>query len=99
MDFSDLPDVRALEGYRPFEASIVYSSDGQVLTEFFYERRKFVPHYEIPEIVKKAFVAAEDIRFYKHPGVDLIGILRALYRDIKAGGIVEGGSTITHQLA
>lgn len=97
--FSDLPDVRALEGYRPFEASIVYSSDGQVLTEFFYERRKFVPHYEIPEIVKKAFVAAEDIRFYKHPGVDLIGILRALYRDIKAGGIVEGGSTITQQLA
>lgn len=97
--FLDLPNVRALEGYRPFEASIVYSSDGQVLTEFFYERRKFVPHYEIPEIVKKAFVAAEDIRFYKHPGVDLIGILRAFYRDIKAGGIVEGGSTITQQLA
>ncbi|MDI6864500.1 MAG: penicillin-binding protein 1A [Thermodesulfovibrio yellowstonii] len=97
--FSDLPDVKALEGYRPFEASVVYSSDGQVLTEFFYERRKFVPHYEIPEIIKKAFVAAEDIRFYKHPGVDVIGILRALYRDIKAGGIVEGGSTITQQLA
>ncbi|GLI52333.1 penicillin-binding protein 1A [Thermodesulfovibrio yellowstonii] len=97
--FSDLPDVKALEGYRPFEASVVYSSDGQVLTEFFYERRKFVPHYEIPEIIKKAFVAAEDVRFYKHPGVDVIGILRALYRDIKAGGIVEGGSTITQQLA
>jgi len=97
--FADLPDVKALEGYRPFEASVVYSSDGQVLTEFFYERRKFVPHYEIPEIIKKAFVAAEDVRFYKHPGVDVIGILRALYRDIKAGGIVEGGSTITQQLA
>jgi len=97
--FSDLPDIKALEGYRPLEASIVYSSDGQVLTEFFYERRKFVPHYEIPDIIKKAFVSAEDVRFYRHPGVDVIGILRALYRDIKAGGIVEGGSTITQQLA
>ena len=97
--FSDLPDVKALEGYRPLEASVVYSSDGQILTEFFYERRKFVPHYEIPDTIKKAFVAAEDVRFYKHPGVDVIGILRALYRDIKAGGIVEGGSTITQQLA
>uniref|UniRef100_A0A7C4EN35 PBP1A family penicillin-binding protein n=1 Tax=Thermodesulfovibrio aggregans TaxID=86166 RepID=A0A7C4EN35_9BACT len=97
--FSDLPDIKSLERYKPYEASIVYSSDGQVLTEFFYERRKFIPHYEIPEMVKKAFIAAEDVRFYKHPGVDIKGILRALYRDIKAGGIVEGGSTITQQLA
>jgi len=97
--FSDLPDIRNLEGYRPLEASIVYSSDGQVLTEFYYERRKFVPHYEIPDIIKKAFISAEDVRFYKHPGVDFIGIMRALYRDIKAGSIVEGGSTITQQLA
>lgn len=97
--FSDLPDIKSLESYRPYESSIVYSSDGQVLTEFFYERRKFVPHYEIPEIIKKAFIAAEDTRFYKHPGVDIIGILRACYRDIKAGSIVEGGSTITQQLA
>lgn len=97
--FSDLPDIKSLEGYRPLESSIVYSSDGQVLTEFFYERRKFVPHYEIPDVIKKAFIAAEDIRFYKHPGVDILGIIRALYKDIKAGEIVEGGSTITQQLA
>ncbi len=97
--FSDLPDVKALEGYRPAEASIVYSSDGQVLTEFFYERRKFVPPYEIPDIIKKAFVAAEDVRFYKHPGVDIIGIIRAFFRNIKTGSIVEGGSTISQQLA
>jgi len=88
-----------LEGYRPSESSIVYSSDGQVLTEFFYERRTFVPYYEIPDIIKQAFIAAEDVRFYKHPGVDVIGILRALYRDIKSRSIVEGGSTITQQLA
>lgn len=97
--FSTLPDVKSLESYRPYESSIVYSSDGHVLTEFFYERRKFVPYYEIPDLIKKAFVAAEDVRFYKHPGVDIIGIMRALYKDIKAGSIVEGGSTITQQLA
>ncbi|HHW20847.1 penicillin-binding protein 1A [Thermodesulfovibrio thiophilus] len=97
--FSDLPDIKALEGYRPSESSIVYSSDGQVLTEFFYERRTFVPYYEIPDIIKRAFIAAEDVRFYKHPGVDVIGILRALYRDIRSRSIVEGGSTITQQLA
>lgn len=97
--FSDLPDIKSLEGYRPIESSIVYSSDGQILTEFFYERRKFVPHYEIPDVIKRAFIATEDIRFYKHPGVDILGIIRALYRDIKAGEIVEGGSTITQQLA
>ncbi|MCS7202917.1 MAG: penicillin-binding protein 1A [Thermodesulfovibrio sp.] len=97
--FSDLPNVKTLENYRPYESSIVYSSDGEVLTEFFYERRKFIPHYEIPDIIKKAFIAAEDVRFYNHPGVDILGILRALYKDIKAGSIVEGGSTITQQLA
>jgi penicillin-binding protein 1A len=97
--FSSLPDVKSLEGYRPFEASVIYSSDGQLLAELFIERRRFVPHYEIPDIVKKAFIAVEDVRFYKHPGVDILGILRALYRDIKAGSIVEGGSTITQQLA
>ncbi|MEN2986167.1 MAG: penicillin-binding protein 1A [Thermodesulfovibrionaceae bacterium] len=97
--FSDLPDVKTLENYRPYESSVVYSSDGEVLTEFFYERRKFIPHYEIPDIIKKAFIAAEDVRFYNHPGVDILGILRALYKDIKAGSIVEGGSTITQQLA
>ena len=52
-----------------------------------------------PDLVKKAFISVEDIRFYNHPGVDFIGILRAMGRDIEAGGFVQGASTITQQLA
>jgi penicillin-binding protein 1A len=96
---SDLPKIKRLEEYTPVESSRVYSGDGKVIAELYIERRTFVPYYQIPEKVKKAFIAVEDVRFYYHPGVDLIGIMRAMWRDIKAGGIVEGGSTITQQLA
>lgn len=96
---SDLPNIKLLEEYAPLESSNVYSTDGKVIAELYLERRTFVPHYHIPEHVKKAFISVEDIRFYAHPGVDFIGIMRALWHDIKAGGIVEGGSTITQQLA
>lgn len=96
---SGLPRVNAIEEYVPIESSKVYSSDGKLLAELYYERRTFVPHYEIPEHVKKAFISIEDIRFYKHPGIDFIGILRALWQDIKARSLVQGGSTITQQLA
>ncbi|KAF0181787.1 MAG: penicillin-binding protein 1 [Nitrospirae bacterium] len=95
---ADLPEIRILETYRPIESTLVYSADNKVLAEFYLERRNFVPHYEIPDRVKKAIVAIEDQRFYLHPGVDIIGILRALYKDIMARKIVEGGSTITQQL-
>jgi penicillin-binding protein 1A len=96
---SDLPKIRSLEEYTPLESSRVYSSDGRVIAEFYFERRTFIPHYQIPDNIKKAFISVEDIRFYNHSGVDLIGILRALWHDIKAREIVEGGSTITQQLA
>ncbi len=96
---SDLPEVRSLEAYKPVESSFVYSSDNKVLAEFYLERRNYVHHYNIPSGVKKAFIAIEDQRFYSHPGIDVIGILRAFYRNIKAQNIVEGGSTITQQLA
>lgn len=95
----DLPRVNAIEEYVPLESSRVYSSDGKLLAELYYERRTFVPYYQIPEHIKKAFISIEDIRFYKHSGVDFIGITRALWQDIKAGSIVQGGSTITQQLA
>jgi penicillin-binding protein 1A len=95
---SDLPKVNAIEEYVPVESSKVYSSDRQVIAEFYVERRTFIPHYEIPSHVKHAIIAIEDIRFYSHPGVDLIGIARALIHDIRAGGMRQGGSTITQQL-
>jgi len=96
---SDFPEVRSLESYTPLESSFIYSSDGHQLAEFYLERRNFVPHYKIPAMVKNAFIAIEDQRFYSHSGVDFIGILRALYRDLMAKSIVQGGSTITQQLA
>ncbi len=96
---SDLPRVNAIEEYVPAESTKVYSDEGRVLAEFYYERRTFVPSYQIPDHVKKAFIAIEDVRFYSHPGIDFIGILRALMQDIRAGGMVQGGSTITQQLA
>jgi len=95
---SDLPKLNAIEEYVPVESSKVYSSDGQVIAEFYVERRTFIPHYEIPSHVKNAIIAIEDVRFYSHPGVDLIGIARALIHDIRVGGMRQGGSTITQQL-
>ena len=97
--FSDLPDIRKLESYTPLESSVVYSADGKVIAEFYLERRTYIPYYKIPLKVKQAFVAIEDQRFYSHHGVDFLGILRAVYKDIRAQGVVEGGSTITQQLA
>ena len=97
--FSDLPAIKSLEGYSPAESSLVYSSDGKLIAELYLERRTFIPHYKIPEHVKKAFVSIEDVRFYSHPGVDIIGIIRALYQDIRTRSIAQGGSTITQQLS
>lgn len=98
-NLSDLPTLKALELYAPAESSRVYSSDGKLLAEFFVERRTFIPHYKIPEQVKKAFIAIEDVRFYNHPGVDFIGIARAFFHDIRTMSTAQGGSTITQQLA
>ena len=96
---SDLPNIKLLEEYSPLESSRVYSGDGKVLAELYVERRTFVPSYQIPDYLKKALISVEDVRFYQHSGVDFIGTLRALWQDIKAGGFVQGGSTITQQLA
>jgi penicillin-binding protein 1A len=80
-------------------AVVVHSSDGAKLAEFYRERRFFVPYKDIPDHVGKAFVAAEDHRFYSHHGFDIKGIVRAMERNITENEIMEGGSTITQQLA
>lgn len=95
----DLPKIQALEEYHPYEASRVYSKEGDLIAEFYIERRTVIPFSEIPEHAKKAILAVEDSRFYSHPGLDIQGVLRALWADIKAGEIVQGGSTITQQLS
>lgn len=96
---TDLPAIKSLEEYSPVQSTLVYSSDGALLAELYLERRTFVPYYKIPGRVKNAFIATEDVRFYSHPGIDFIGILRALYQDVRTRSIAQGGSTITQQLA
>jgi penicillin-binding protein 2A len=73
--------------------------EGQLVTQLFIENRELASIYDIPDHVQEAFIAIEDTRFRQHQGIDLWSIGRALYRDIMAGASVEGGSTITQQLA
>ncbi|MBB5173227.1 transglycosylase domain-containing protein [Texcoconibacillus texcoconensis] len=81
------------------ETSTVVNLEGETIAKLFDENRELVSIDDVPEHVQQAFIAIEDARFYDHTGIDLRAIGRALYRDIVAGGIVEGGSTITQQLA
>ncbi len=94
----DLPRITSLADYRPPIITTMYSDDGRKIGEFFKERRIIVPLTEMPEQLKKAFVAAEDDRFYQHKGIDFYSVLRAFIKNIKAGTIVQGGSTITQQV-
>ncbi len=74
---ADLPDVDGLRNYQPPVMSRVYAGNSQLLAELATERRIFVPYAAIPDIVKQAFVSAEDQNFFTHPGVDPLAILRA----------------------
>ena len=94
----DLPKIATLKDYRPPTITRVYSDEGKKIGEFYNERRIVIPLSEIPEIFINAFIATEDSRFYQHQGVDLYSIIRAFTRNIEAGTIVQGGSTITQQV-
>ncbi|MGD9285367.1 MAG: PBP1A family penicillin-binding protein [Desulfobacterales bacterium] len=95
----DLPQIRALEHFKPDAVTRIYSADKVLLAELFIEKREPVPLETIPRYLTAALVATEDRKFYKHSGVDLKGIARAIIKDIRAGEFVEGASTITQQLA
>ncbi|HEY2730806.1 MAG TPA: PBP1A family penicillin-binding protein [Polyangia bacterium] len=97
---SDLPPhLDVVTDYRPLRASQVWSADGELIGQFYVEKRTLLPVEQIPRIVKQAFVAAEDIRFYSHGGIDYLGITRAAWANLRAGHVVQGGSTITQQVA
>jgi penicillin-binding protein 1A len=98
----NLPPVTAIETFRPKLITTIYSESGEILKEFAEERRVEVPYEEIPDVLIKAIVATEDPSFFKHHGIDFRGILRAVKQDffkILRGRRLEGGSTITQQLA
>jgi penicillin-binding protein 1A len=94
----DLPKISTLKAYHPPIVSTVYASDGRKIGEFFKERRIVVPLADMPDMLIKAFVAAEDSRFYAHKGIDFMSITRAFIKNLEAGTIVQGGSTITQQV-
>ena len=95
----DLPDLGQLQNYQPSLVTQVYSNDKHLIGQFFIERRILTPLPQIPEHLRRAVIAVEDVRFFEHPGLDYIGILRAAWTNLRRGGKVEGASTITQQLA
>jgi len=97
--FKDLPSIAALKDYRPSIATRVYADNNELVDEFFLEDRKLVKLADVPKIAIQAFVAAEDARFYQHTGFDLLSMVRAFLKNVEAGRIVQGGSTITQQVA
>ncbi len=95
---SNLPYIGTLRDYSPPIITEVFADDGQVIGQFWEERRMLVPVSQISPHIIDAFVAAEDARFFKHQGIDVLSIVRALIKNIKAGRIEQGGSTITQQI-
>ena len=94
----DLPNIQTLKDYKPPVVSEVFADDGTKIGEFWIECRLWLPIEAIPKQVISAFISAEDARFFEHRGVDMLGIGRAMIENIKAGHIVQGGSTITQQI-
>lgn len=99
LTYPKLPSLEALTDYRPKIPLRVYSSDGVLLGEFGEEKRAFLPIDQTPQQMKNALLAAEDERFYRHGGVDYIGVLRAMAGNLLSGHSQSGASTITMQVA
>jgi len=93
----DTPDITDYKGSS--EATLIYSSDGELLTKLFKENRVYVPLERIPQNLKNAIIAIEDTNFYVHHGIDFWGIGRAMITNIMQGRLAQGASTITQQLA
>ena len=95
----DLPDVRELKNYHPSTITQIYSNGNEKIAEFYIEKRIMIPLESIPLELKQAALAVEDSNFYYHFGIDPKAIFRAFITNLKAGRVVEGGSTITQQLS
>ncbi|MBW2526759.1 MAG: transglycosylase domain-containing protein, partial [Deltaproteobacteria bacterium] len=94
----DLPSVDDLKSYRPPQTTRVLARDGTLLAELFVERRTVMAIERIPQAMKLSVLAAEDADFYEHAGLDYLGMLRALYVNLRSGSARQGGSTITQQV-
>src|SRR5690606_33794661 len=95
----DLPPLDTLKAYEPALVTKVWDRRGSLLADYALERREIVALETMPEHLRRAFLAAEDDNFYDHFGIEPLGILRAAWANFVAGGVVQGGSTITQQVA
>ena len=77
----------------------IFSRDGRLISEIGQSRRVLITYDEVPKYVVDAFIAAEDRRFFEHPGIDYRGILRGVFQKLTTGRVASGGSTLTQQLA
>ncbi|MBI4114494.1 MAG: transglycosylase domain-containing protein [Candidatus Niyogibacteria bacterium] len=95
-----LPDVEILQNVKPREASFVYSAEDKIIGCYTTEEFRIVlKSDDVPQLLEKAIISSEDRRFFSHRGVDPWAILRAAIADVRAGKIIQGGSTITQQVA
>jgi penicillin-binding protein 1A len=94
-----IPDISSVAGYRPAQATIIYDSRGRIVDRMFTENRTVLPLEAMSPFLPKAFVAAEDGRFYEHPGLDFFSVLRAAINNFRGSSRSQGGSTITQQVA
>lgn len=91
-------DEEALANYRPPQVTRIYAREGELIGEVFEQRRTVVRYDQIPSHVENAFLAAEDADFYRHEGMDYMGMVRALIANVRAGKVTQGASTITQQV-
>src|SRR6267378_1571018 len=96
---TDLPQVDALESYRPSSITELYDDHGRVIGSFALQRRVVASYDDFPPVLRNALVSIEDKDFYRHSGINIWRIVGAAYRDIESGGKVQGASTLTMQLA
>ncbi|HUJ86522.1 MAG TPA: penicillin-binding protein 1A [Burkholderiales bacterium] len=97
--YPNLPSLHSLTDYQPKVPLRIYTEDGALIGEFGEERRSVISISEVPKVLKEAIISAEDERFYQHAGIDYVGVLRAAYSNLIAGGKRQGASTITMQVA
>lgn len=95
----NIPGIRDVSQYNPPQATLILDRHGKLVDLVAAERRIVIGLDKMPPLLPKAFVAAEDGRFYEHPGLDFFSVLRALINNIRQGGKSQGGSTITQQVA
>lgn len=96
--FSGLPDIRSIEDYRPQVATLVLDKANRPIDAIAREFRRVIPLSAMPALLPQAFVAAEDSRFWDHPGLDVWSIARAAFNNLRSGRRSQGGSTITQQV-